>query len=196
MDLSAEAKSYAECFKIQLKSYAFNGQKEQLRPQRVTRVGLVQFSTPRPANTPIPDQIMAFHEQAKEFIMLASLCGVQILCFQEAWSKYSLKYITEGKYWNQLEKIRKFRVVLSSGSHETGGTAKKVTASDSAKPGPHIHIFFLIQGLRVRFFVGVHFTLYLQGPWSLLAQIWYGDFYIWDIDAIKFLRGSGEGAGG
>ena len=37
-------------------------------------------------------------------------------------------YITEGKYSNQLEKIRKFRVVLSSGSYETGGTAKKVTA--------------------------------------------------------------------
>ena len=39
---------------------------------------------------------------------------------------------------------------MSSGSHETGGTAKKVTAFDSVKPGPHIHIFFLIQGLRVR----------------------------------------------
>ena len=48
-------------------------------------------------------------------------------------------FITEGKYWNQLKKFRKFRDVLSSGSHETGGTAKKVTASDSAKPGPQIH---------------------------------------------------------
>ena len=56
-------------------------------------------------------------------------------------------YITEGKYWNQL---KKFRVVLSSGSHETGSTAKKVTASESAKPGSHIHIiFFLSQGSRV-----------------------------------------------
>ena len=50
--------------------------------------------------------------------------------------------ITEGKYWNQLKKFRKFRDVLSSGSHETWSTAKNVTASDSAKPGPHIHIFF------------------------------------------------------
>ena len=53
-------------------------------------------------------------------------------------------FITEGKYWNQLKKIRKFRVVLSSGSHEAGSTGKKVTASDSANPGPHIHIFHLI----------------------------------------------------
>ena len=43
---------------------------------------------------------------------------------------------------------------MSSGSHETGSAAKKVTASDSVKPGPHIHIFFLIQGLRVRVEMG------------------------------------------
>ena len=58
-----------------------------------------------------------------------------------------LLYITEGKYWNQLEEIRKFRVVLSSGSHETGSTVKKVTASDSTKPGPHIHIIFFKSGV-------------------------------------------------
>ena len=40
-------------------------------------------------------------------------------------------------------------MVISSGSHETGGKAKIVTASDSAKPGPQIHIFFLSQGSRV-----------------------------------------------
>ena len=43
--------------------------------------------------------------------------------------------------------------------------SKKVIASDSDKPGPK----------------------------SLLAQIWYGDFYIWGIDAIKFLWKSGKG---
>ena len=41
-----------------------------------------------------------------------------------------LLYITEGKYWNQLKKFRKFRVVLSSGSHETGRRAKKVTVGE------------------------------------------------------------------
>ena len=118
-------------------------------------------------------------------------------------------------YWNQLKKFRKFWDVLSSGSHETGGTAKKVTASDSAKPGHHMHIFFFDSGVTGtrrngdkewksmyvcvcmwRFFVGVYFTLYLQGPKSLLAQIWNGDFYIWGIDAIKFLWRSREGAEG
>ena len=55
-------------------------------------------------------------------------------------------YITEGKYGHQLDKIRKFRVVLSSGSHETGSKEIKVTASDSDKTGPYIHIFFWGQG--------------------------------------------------
>ena len=106
--------------------------------------------------------------------------------------------ITKGKYSNQLEKIR---VVLSSGSHETGSTAKKVTESDSAKPGPYTHIYFLSQGSRVhvemgtksekvcvcvwcmwRFFVGVYFTLYLQGPKSLLAQIRYIAFLGFQIE--------------
>ena len=35
-----------------------------------------------------------------------------------------------------------------------GVQQKKVTAPDSAKSGPHIHIFFLIQGLRVRVEMG------------------------------------------
>ena len=39
----------------------------------------------------------------------------------------------------------------------------------------------------------VYFSLYLQGAKALLAQIWYGDFYIWGIDAITFLRKSGSG---
>ena len=49
---------------------------------------------------------------------------------------------------------RKYRVVLSSGSHETGSTAKKVTASDASKPGPHTYNFFLSQGSRVRVEMG------------------------------------------
>ena len=58
-----------------------------------------------------------------------------------------LLYITDGRYWNQLKKFRKFLDVLSSGSHETGSTAKKVTASDSSIPGPHIHTIFFESGV-------------------------------------------------
>ena len=77
-------------------------------------------------------------------------------------------YITEGKYWNQLKKFRKFWDVLSSGSHETGSRAKKVTAFDSAKPGPHIHIFFLSQGSRVSVKMGTKSEKVCMCVWRFL----------------------------
>ena len=55
---------------------------------------------------------------------------------------FSIKQNLNSLHQGEHRLCRKFQVVLSSGSHETGSTAKKVTASDSAKPGPHIHIFF------------------------------------------------------
>ena len=42
---------------------------------------------------------------------------------------------------NQLDKIQKFRAILSSGGLETWMKANKPTTCDSAKTGPHIHIF-------------------------------------------------------
>ena len=83
-----------------------------------------------------------------------------------------LLYITEGKYKNELKKFRKFRKfrdVLSSASHETGGTAKKVTASESAKPGPHIHIFFFSQGSRVSVCVCVCVMLFCWRLFHLIS---------------------------
>ena len=84
---------------------------------------------------------------ANNTIFVPALFWKIILCLN-AILLSRLLFITEGKYWNQLKKFRKFRVVLSSGSHESGSTAKKVIASDSAKPGPHIHIFFLNSGVK------------------------------------------------
>ena len=83
-----------------------------------------------------------------------------------------------------------------------------MTASDSAKPGPHIN-FLLCQRSRVRVEMGtksekvcmvcvcvdVYFIIYIQGSKSLLARIWYGDFYIRGIDAIKFCGNRGRGLG-
>ena len=62
----------------------------------------------------------------------------------ESYFTFPTVIYNRGKVLNQLEKIRKFRVVLSSGSHETEGQAKKVTASDSAKPGPYIHTYLCV----------------------------------------------------
>ena len=45
----------------------------------------------------------------------------------------------------KLDKIVKFRIILSSRGLDTCRRAKKVNASDSAETGPHIHIFFWVQ---------------------------------------------------
>ena len=57
-----------------------------------------------------------------------------------------LLYITEGKYWNQLEKIRKFRVVLSSRSRETGSTAKNWRHLIQPSQDPTYIYFFWVRG--------------------------------------------------
>ena len=54
-----------------------------------------------------------------------------------------------GKVLESAQEISKISSCFVLWSHETGSTAKKVTASESAKPGPHIHIYFLSQGSRL-----------------------------------------------
>ena len=49
------------------------------------------------------------------------------------------------KYGSQLEKIRKFRLVLSSGGHETGSTAKKWLHLIQPNQDP-TYIFFCVRG--------------------------------------------------
>ena len=38
-------------------------------------------------------------------------------------------------------------------------------------------------------------TFFCWRLFHVISQIWYGTFYIWGIDAIKFLWKSGEGVG-
>ena len=46
-------------------------------------------------------------------------------------------------------KFENFELFCPLGAMKRGVQQKKVTASDSVKPGPHIHIFFLSQRSRV-----------------------------------------------
>ena len=70
--------------------------------------------------------------------------------FAQACSRRTSFISRSTKKFIGIEKLfRKFRVVLSSGSHETGSTAKKVTASDSAKPGPYIFLGSGVTGVCV-----------------------------------------------
>ena len=81
-----------------------------------------------------------------------------------------LLFITESMVISS-RKFENFELFCPLGAMKLGVQQKKVTASDSAKPGPHIHIFFLIQGSRVSVEMGTKSEKVCVCVWSLLAQI-------------------------
>ncbi|XP_042522205.1 beta-ureidopropionase isoform X2 [Dipodomys spectabilis] len=71
---------------FELQGYAFEAAEEQLRCPRIVRVGLVQNRTPLPASTPVTEQVSALHRRIEAIVEVAAMCGVNIICFQEAWT--------------------------------------------------------------------------------------------------------------
>ncbi|KAM9097336.1 beta-ureidopropionase [Sarcophilus harrisii] len=71
---------------FELLAFAFEASKEQLRPPRLVRVGLVQNQIPLPPDAPVAEQVGALHRRIEEILEVAAQCGVNIICFQEAWT--------------------------------------------------------------------------------------------------------------
>ncbi|XP_030632878.1 beta-ureidopropionase isoform X2 [Chanos chanos] len=69
-----------------LQGYVFEASPEQLRPPRVARVGLIQNKIVLPTDAPVLEQITALHKRVGEMVEVAAMCGVNIVCFQEAWT--------------------------------------------------------------------------------------------------------------
>lgn len=73
---------------IELACYELACPNEQLRKPRLVRVGLFQHKIPLPTWSPIKEMRDALFKLASEVVELASEEGVNVFCFQEAWSKY------------------------------------------------------------------------------------------------------------
>ncbi|XP_042765528.1 beta-ureidopropionase isoform X1 [Panthera tigris] len=86
LDLPGRAFEAASEGDFELQGYAFEAAKEQLRPPRTMRVGLVQNRTPLPADAPVAKQVTALHRRIEAIAEVAAMCGVNIICFQEAWT--------------------------------------------------------------------------------------------------------------
>uniref|UniRef100_A0A2L2YEE7 Beta-ureidopropionase n=2 Tax=Parasteatoda tepidariorum TaxID=114398 RepID=A0A2L2YEE7_PARTP len=71
---------------LELKGYVFDALPEDLRPPRLVRVGLVQHAIVEPTTAPISKQREAIHNRVREIVEIAAQCGVNIICFQEAWT--------------------------------------------------------------------------------------------------------------
>uniref|UniRef100_A0A2K6LW14 Beta-ureidopropionase 1 n=1 Tax=Rhinopithecus bieti TaxID=61621 RepID=A0A2K6LW14_RHIBE len=85
LDLPREAFEAASREDFELQGYAFEAAEEQLRRPRIVHVGLVQNRTPLPADAPVAEQVSALHRRIKAIVEVAAMCGVNIICFQEAW---------------------------------------------------------------------------------------------------------------
>ncbi|NP_001087502.1 ureidopropionase, beta S homeolog [Xenopus laevis] len=86
LDLPSCASQAASKAGFDLQGYGFEAAQEQTRRPRIVRVGLIQNKIQLPTTDPVTEQISALHRRIAEIVEVAAMCGVNIVCFQEAWS--------------------------------------------------------------------------------------------------------------
>ncbi|XP_037566642.1 beta-ureidopropionase-like isoform X1 [Dermacentor silvarum] len=85
LDFDSEALALATEHKFELKGYRMVAEKEEMRPPRVVRLGLVQNRIVLPTTEPVAAQREALHRRIETIVEAAALCGVNVICFQETW---------------------------------------------------------------------------------------------------------------
>ncbi|XP_038061399.1 beta-ureidopropionase-like [Patiria miniata] len=86
LDLPEAARALAKEGNFELVGYSISAKPEQLRPPRIVRIGLVQNQIVLPTSAPVKDQVAALHNRIGEIVEAAGQCGVNVICFQEAWT--------------------------------------------------------------------------------------------------------------
>ncbi|XP_012253890.2 beta-ureidopropionase isoform X1 [Athalia rosae] len=84
---------------LEVQGWKFDASKEQLRPPRIIRVGLIQHSIVLPTTSPVKDQREAIYQKITAYVTEAASCGVNILCLQEAWPMPFAFCTREKKPW-------------------------------------------------------------------------------------------------
>lgn len=92
LDLPVSAKETANSLNLELKGFSFSAEAEGLRHARRVRVGLIQNSIVLPTTDPVAAQRDALLAKIGEIIGVAHQCGVNIVCMQEAWSKFTINW--------------------------------------------------------------------------------------------------------
>ena len=89
LSLNQEAQDLADTHNFQLVGYQFAAEKEDTRAPRIVRVGLVQNEiVVKDTSENVVVQREALYQRMAEIIKAAALAQVNVLCFQEAWSKW------------------------------------------------------------------------------------------------------------
>lgn len=76
----------AEARDFDVKAYKFHAAKEQRRPERLVRIGVIQNKIIKPTDAPIEEQYQALADRVGEMIEVAGQMGVNVLGLQEAWT--------------------------------------------------------------------------------------------------------------
>ncbi|XP_059839303.1 beta-ureidopropionase isoform X2 [Hypanus sabinus] len=71
---------------FELQGFGFEAATEQLRQPHIIRVGLVQNKIVLPTDSPVSEQVAALHKRIGDLVEAAAMCGVNIICLQEAWT--------------------------------------------------------------------------------------------------------------
>lgn len=85
LELPASLSEASEADSFDLKTCSFKAASEQLRPARVTRVGLIQNMVPVEPTAPFGAQREGLHARIEQLLEHAATAGVQVACLQEAW---------------------------------------------------------------------------------------------------------------
>lgn len=88
LDIDPVALAYAEDYNFEIKAYSL----ETTRNPRTVRIGAIQNKIVLDTNLPVVEQRDAIYKKVQAMILAASICGVNVLCLQEAWSKLNLIY--------------------------------------------------------------------------------------------------------
>lgn len=89
LELSDAAIQIGKANNFDVKGYSFEAKSEDLRSPRIVRVGAIQNTIAVATTEPIHVQRDAIYAKVSKMIKAAALCNVNVLCLQEAWSKFT-----------------------------------------------------------------------------------------------------------
>lgn len=90
LELPDVAKNIASDNGFEIKGYRFTARMEHITKPRIVRVGAIQNSIVLPTTNPVDKQREAIWEKIRVIIQAAAAAEVNIVCMQEAWSKYNI----------------------------------------------------------------------------------------------------------
>ncbi|XP_014664061.1 PREDICTED: beta-ureidopropionase-like [Priapulus caudatus] len=85
LSLPEDATSLASERDLEVQGYGIDAHQEELRAARVVRVGAIQNKIVLPTSASVDEQRTALHKRIGQMVEIAAMCGVNVLCLQEAW---------------------------------------------------------------------------------------------------------------